>query len=209
MESMESFTWKVMVVVLVIGLFGGIISAVLIAPYFIKAGAQGATGATGATGAQGSQGLQGPQGLQGDPGTAGTDGILQVLQNTNVTSLSVGSTPMWTWINVSNYDASMRMTVNIQENSKLFVQFSTSHTLSSGASITIRVVVDNVYNSVAYTAASSNPSSVTSTFPGHVEFLTESLTSGQHTIEVQFQRNVGGASTILERSLTATEIVTP
>ncbi len=203
MESMESFTWKVMVVILVIGLFGGIISAALIAPYFLKAGAQGATGATGA---QGPQGLQGPQ---GDPGTSGTDSILQVVQNTNTTSLSIGSSPMWTWINVSNYDASMRMTVNVQANSKLFVQFSTSHTLSSGASITVRVVVDNVYNSTAYTAASSNPSSVTSTFPGHVEFLTQSLTSGQHTIEVQFQRNVGGASTILERSLTATEVSTP
>jgi hypothetical protein len=206
MESMESFTWKVMVVVLVIGLIGGIISAALIAPYFLKAGAQGATGATGA---QGPQGLQGPQGAQGDPGVDGTDGILQVLQNTNATLLSVGSTPMWTWINMSNFDASMRMAVDVQENSKLFVQFSASHTLSSGASISVRVVVDNVYNSTTYTAASSNPSSVTSTFPGHVEFLTGSLSSGQHTIEVQFQRNVGGASTILERALTTTEITTP
>lgn len=209
MESQNSYTMKIMVVVLVIGLLGGIVSAALIAPYFLKAGPQGETGAAGLTGAQGSQGLQGPQGLQGDLGTDGTDAILQMVQNRNTTAVDVGASSMWTWINMSVFDTSMQMTIDLQQNSKLFVEFSTSHTLNSGASIMVRIVVDNVYNSTVYRASSSSPSSVTSTFPGHVEFLTGPLNSGQHTIEVQFQRDIGGPSAVLERALTATEITTP
>lgn len=209
MESQNSYTMKIMVVVLVIGLLGGIVSAALIAPYFLKAGPQGETGATGATGptgAQGTQGELGPQGLQGDPGT---DAILQMVQNLNTTSIDVSASPMWMWINMSVFDSSMKMTIDVQQNSKLFVEFSTSHTLNSGASIMVKIVVDNVYNSTVYRASSSSPSSVTSTFPGHVEFLTGPLNSGQHTIEVQFQRDIGGPSTVLERALTATEVTTP
>jgi len=209
MESQNSYTMKIMVVVLVIGLLGGIVSAALVVPFFLKAGPLGETGATGLTGAQGPQGEQGPQGLPGNSGTNGIDAILQMAQNRNTTAVDVSASPMWTWINMSMFDSSMNMAIDVQQNSKLFVEFSTSHTLNSGASIMVRIVVDNVYNSTVYRASSSSPSSVTSTFPGHVEFLTGPLNSGQHTIEVQFQRNVGGPSTVLERALTATEITTP
>jgi len=196
---------KVMVVVLVIGLLGGVVSAALVAPFFLKPGPQGETGATGQTGAQGPQG---EQGLQGNPGT---DAILQIAQNRNETAVAVSGYDLYQWWNMSDFDASMRMTINVQQNSKLFVQFSSSHTLISGASILVRIVVDNVYNSTVYGASSPSPSSVTTTLPGHLEFLTGPLSSGQHTIEVQFQRNDAGAnpSTVLERALTATEITTP
>lgn len=209
MESQNSYTMKIMVVVLVIGLLGGIVSAALVAPYFLQAGSQGATGATGLTGPTGAQGPQGEQGSQGLQGIPGTNAILQMVQNRNITSIDVSASAMWTWINMSALDSSMKMTIDVQQNSKLFLQFSTSHTLNSGASILVRIVVDNVYNSTVYRASSSSPSSVTSTFPAHVEFLTGPLNSGQHTIEVQFQRDIGGPSTMLERALTASEITTP
>lgn len=209
MESQNSYTMKIMVIVLVIGLLGGIVSAALVVPFFLKPGQQGETGAIGLTGAPGPQGEQGPQGLRGNSGTNGTDAILQMVQNRNTTAVVVSASPMWTWINMSVFDSSMKMTIDVQQNSELFVEFSTSHTLNSGASILVRIVVDNVYNSTVYRASSSSPSSVTSTFPGHVEFLTGPLNSGQHTIEVQFQRDIGGPSTVLERALTATEITTP
>lgn len=202
-NSQNSYTMKIMLVVLVIGLLGGIISAALVAPFFLKAGAQGATGATGQTGAQGPQG---EQGLQGVPGT---DGILQIVQNRNETAVDVSAYGLNQWWNMSDFDPSMRMTISVQQDSKLFVQFSSSHTLNSGASVLVRIVVDNVYNSTMYRASSPSPSSVTSTFPGHMEFLTGSLNAGEHTVEVQFQRNLSGATTQLERTLTATEIATP
>ena len=199
---------------LVIGLLGGVVSAALVAPLFMKPGPQGETGSTGS---QGPQGAQGPQGLQGNRGTDGTNGIdgtdsiLQILQNRNATAVVLSASyPVLQWFNMSDFDSSMKLTINIQLNSKIFVEFSSSHTLSSGASILVRIVVDNVYNSSIYSASSpSPPSSGTYSFPGHIEFLTGPLSLGQHTIEVQFQRNVDGPSTQLERTLTATEITTP
>jgi hypothetical protein len=211
MQSRDTRTWKIVALALVIGLLGGVVSAALIAPLFTKPGPPGETGATGSQGPEGPQGSEGPQGLQGNPGT---DSILQVLQNRNHTAVDISAPALGytvsEWFNMSDFDSSMKMTINIQQNSKLFVQFSSSHTLSSGASILVRIVVDNVYNSSIYKASSpSPPSSGTYSFPGHVEFLTGSLNSGQHTIEVQFQRDADGPSTQLERTLTATEITTP
>lgn len=204
-----------MALALVIGLLGGVVSAAIVAPLFMRPGPQGETGATGSQGSQGPQGAQGPQGLQGIPGTNGIDGtdaILQIFQNRNDTAvlLSTVDYPVSQWFNMSDFDSSMKMTMNIQQNSKIFVQFSSSHTLDSGASIRVRIAVDNMYNSSIYQASSASPpSSGTYTFPGHIEFLTGPLSSGQHTIEVQFQRNVAGISTQLARTLTATEITTP
>ena len=208
MESRDTRTWKIVALALVIGLLGGVVSAALVAPLFTKAGPQGETGPKGDTGERG------PEGLQGNPGTNGADAILQILQNRNDTSVDISAPALGytvsEWFNMSDFDSSMKMTINTQQNSKIFVQFSSSHTLSSGASILVRIVVDNVYNSSIYKASSpSPPSSGTYSFPGHVEFLTGPLSSGQHTIEVQFQRDADGPSTQLERTLTATEITTP
>lgn len=206
MESRDTRTWKMIVLALVVGLLGGVVSGALIAPLFVKPGPPGETGQTGQTGERGEQGLP------GNPGTNGTDAILQILQNRNDTAM-VLSTPKYSvlqWFNMSDFDSSMKMTINIQQNSKIFIQFSSSHTLSSGASILVRIVVDNLHNGSIYQASSASPpSSGTYTFPGHIEFLTGPLSSGQHTVEVQFQRKVDGASTVLERVLTATEITTP
>jgi len=208
MESRDTRTWKIIVLALIIGLLGGVVSAALVAPLFVKPGPQGETGL------QGSKGDQGDQGLQGNPGTNGVDAILQILQNRNDTAVDVSAPALGyavsEWFNMSDFDSSMKMTINIQQNSKIFVQFSSSHTLSSGASVLVRIVVDNVYNSSIYQASSpSPPSSGTYSFPAHVEFLTVPLSSGQHTIEVQFQRDLDGPSTQLERTLTVTEITTP
>lgn len=199
-QSRDTRTWKIVALALVIGLLGGVISAALVAPLFMKPGPQGEIGDTG---------QQGPQGIQGNPGADGTDSMLQILQNRNDTTVVV--TDMGTldqWLNMSDFDASMRMTINIQQDSKIFVQFSSSHTLLE-ASILVRIVVDNAYNSSTYRASAPSPASGTSTYPGHVEFLTGLLSSGQHTIEVQFQRDLDGGSILLERTLTAIEITTP
>jgi hypothetical protein len=211
MESRDTRTWKIIVLALIIGLLGGVVSAALVAPLFVKPGPQGETGPAGL---QGPQGQQGEQGSQGNPGTNGTDAILQILQNRNDTVVDISDPTLGyavsEWFNMSDFDSSMKMTINIQEGSKIFVQFSSSNTLSSGASILVRIVVDNVYNSSICKASSpSPPSSGTYSFPAHMEFLTGPLSSGQHTIEVQFQRDVAGPSMQLERSLTVTEITTP
>ncbi len=211
MESRDTRTWKIIVLALIIGLLGGIVSAALVAPLFVKPGPQGETGLQGS---QGEKGEQGELGLQGNPGTNGTDAILQILQNRNSTAVDISDPALGytvsEWFNMSDFDSSMRITINIQQGSKIFVQFSSSHTLSSGASILVRIVVDNVYNSSIYKASSpSPPSSGTYSFPAHMEFLAGPLSSGQHTIEVQFQRDATGPSTQLERTLTVTEITTP
>jgi hypothetical protein len=212
MESQDKRAWKIVALTLVIGLLGGVVSAALVAPLFMREGPQGEIGATGPQGAQGPQGLQGNPGTNGANGLNGTDAILQILQNRNATAVVVSTVdyPVLQWFNMSDFDASMKMTINIQQSSKIFVGFSGSYTLTSGASILVRIVVDNVYNSsICQASSASPPSSGTYTFPGHIEFLTGSLSSGQHTIEVQFQRNVDGASTQLERTLTAIEITSP
>lgn len=208
MGSRDTRTWKVIVLALIIGLLGGVVSAALVAPLFMKPGPQGETGL------QGPQGERGEQGLQGNPGTNGTDAILQILQNRNSTAVDISDPALGftvsDWFNMSDFDASMKMIINIQQNSKILVQFSSSHTLSSGASILVKIVLDNLYNSTIYKASSpSPPSSGTYSFPAHIEFLTGPLSSGQHTIEVQFQRDMTGPSTQLARTLTITEITTP
>jgi hypothetical protein len=208
MGSRDTRTWKVIVLALIIGLLGGVVSAALVAPLFVKTGPQGETGL------QGPQGERGEQGQQGNPGTNGTDAILQILQNRNSTAVDISDPALGftvsEWFNMSDFDASMKMTINIQQNSKILVQFSSSHTLSSGASILVKIVLDNLYNSTIYKASSpSPPSSGTYSFPAHIEFLTGPLSSGQHTIEVQFQRDMTGPSTQLARTLTITEITTP
>jgi hypothetical protein len=202
MESKDTRTWKILVLALIIGLLGGVVSAALVAPLFLKPGPQGPQGEIGATGPQGTQGVQGIQGIPG------TDAILQIHQNRNDTQVNVGSYINTQWFNMSDFDASMRITINIQQNSKILVQFSSSHTLDAGDSILVRVVVDNTHNSSTCKAsAPSPPSSGTYTFPGQVEFLSDPLSAGQHTVEVQFLKET--SPIVLARTLTVTEITSP
>jgi len=219
MAKQDTYTWKVVVLALVIGLLGGVVGAALIGPLFVKPGPQGPEGEQGTTGLQGEQGpqgLQGPQGaqgLQGIPGTNGTNGtdaILQILQNRNETIVDTSSYTAMQWFNMSTFDPSMKIVVNIQQNSKIFAQFSSTHSLDAPASIWVRIVVDNTFNSSVYKVSLGPPSSGAFTIPGHIEFLTNPLNAGQHTIEVQLLReNLPGSTRILDRTLTVTEITSP
>ncbi|MCK4669344.1 hypothetical protein KAT21_04420 [Candidatus Bathyarchaeota archaeon] len=73
------------------------------------------------------------------------------------------------------------------------------------ASIWVRIVVDGAYNSSMYVCSTGPPASGTYKISGHIEFLTDSLNSGLHTVNVQFFREVG-SPTILARTLTVFEI---
>lgn len=210
MEVQDTYTWKFLVLALIIGLIGGILGAALIAPFFVKPGQQGPEGAQGEQGPQGPQGLQGLQGVQGPQGilgTNGTDAILQVLQNRNDTVVNTGSFAAGQWVNMSEFDSSMTITISLQQNSKIFAQFSSAHTLNAPASIGVRIVVDNNYNSSVYEVSLGPPASGTYTIPGHVEFLTNLLNAGQHTVDVQFLQQ--GSPLILDRTLTVLEVTSP
>ncbi len=181
-------------------------SAALVAPLFMKPGPTGPQGETGPTGPQGSQGTQGLQGL---PGINGTDAILQIHQNRNDTPVDTNSYAKDQWFNMSDFDSSMKMTISIQQNSMIFVQFSGVYTIDARGSIKVRIVVDNQLNSTICEASTPTPTSLTFTVPGNVEFLTDPLSAGQHTIEVQFLTQLTNAPTILGRTLTVTEITSP
>ncbi len=202
----DNETLKVIVLVVVIGLIAGLIGGVIAAAFLAKPGPQGPQGEQGL---QGSQGVQGPQGEQGIQGIPGTDSILQILQHRNDTAVATSGYSTSQWFNMSDFDASMKITISTQQDSKIFAQFSGVYTLDATASIKVRIVVDNQFNSSICEASTPTPASATFTIPGHVEFLTDSLSAGQHTIEVQFLRQLTNPPTILGRTLTVTEITSP
>ncbi len=205
MTLKDGSIWKIVALALAIGLLGGAIGGALIAPFFVI---PGPVGLQGPEGPQGSQGEQGPQGPQGIPGINGTDAILQILQSRNDTQEDIGIYTEDQWFNMSEFDFSMRVSINIQQDSKIFAQFSGTYYLSSQASIWIRIVVDSNYNSSRYMCSLLTPASGTFRLPGHIEFLTNPLNEGQHTIDVQFYRE-SGSPLILDRTLTVMEITTP
>lgn len=203
-------TLKVIVLVVVIGLIAGLVGGVIAAAFFAKPGPEGPQGEQGVTiqGPQGPQGPQGEQGIQGIPGADGTDAILQIRQNRNDTLVNTGSYTLMRWFNMSDFDSSMKITMNIQQDSKIFVEFSSAFTLPT-ASILVRIVVDYNYNSsICKVSVPAPPASGIYTIPGHIEFLTGPLTAGQHTVEVQFMREKE-IPLILDRTLTVAEITSP
>lgn len=216
-RGQNRYTWKLLALALVIGLLAGAIGAALSAQIFSKPGPQGEQGPlgpqgekgdkgdTGDLGLQGPQGEQGEQGTQGIPGVNGTDAILQIIQKRNDTEIDIDNYTEMQWFNISDLDSSMEIVINIQQDSKIFVQFSTTHRLEPPASIWVRIVVDGAYNSSIYVCSTGPPASGTYKIPGHIEFLTDSLNSGTHTVNVQFLREVGSPTT-LERTLTVIEI---
>lgn len=208
------YSWKLLALALVIGLLAGIIGVALSAQIFIKPGPLGPQGEEGDKGDVGSSGPQGPQGelgpqgiqgIQGIPGVNGTDGIPQAIQKRNDTQVDVDSYIAMQWFNLSDIDSSMETIIDVQQDSKIFVQFSTYCLLEPPASIWIRIVVDGVYNSSKYVCSIGPPASGVYQIPGHIEFLTDLLNAGSHTINVQFLREVGSPS-ILDRTLTIIEI---
>jgi len=197
-KEQNKYAWKLLVLVLVIGLLAGLVGGALSAQVFIKPGPQGE---------QGPQGSQGPQGPQGIPGVDGTNSIPQIVQNRNDTQVEVSGYSEMQWYNISDFDASMKITMNVQQNSKIFAKFSGTQTLSPPASIWIRIVVDNTYNSSVYICSLGPPASGTYTMTGHVEFLTNSLNSGSHTINAQLWiEDEPPNILILDRTLTVMEI---
>jgi hypothetical protein len=208
-SSRSTYTWKLMILALIIGFLGGILGAALVVPLFVKPGPQGEQGPQGLQGPPGAEGPPGPPGQQGIPGINGTNSILQVLQNRNATKKDISGYTLLQWFNMSDFDSSMRITINIQQNSKIFAQFSGTQSLSAPASFSVRIVVDNEYNSSIYKCSLGPPASGTFIIPGHIEFLTDSLDAGQHTIDVQFLREQGSPILLLDRTLTVMEITSP
>ncbi len=198
-KEQDKYAWKLLVLVLVIGLLAGLVGGVLSAQVFIKPGPQGEEGP------EGEQGSQGPEGPQGIPGVDGTDSILQILQNRNDTQIDTINATMMQWYNLSDFDSSMKIIMNVQQNSRISAQFSGTHQLEATAYILVRIVVDNTHNSSTYMCSVGPPAAPRVSIPGHVEFLTNSLTAGPHTINVQFLIELG-SSIILDRTLTVLEI---
>jgi len=202
-KKQEKYPWKELVLILVIALLASIIGTALTAQIFIRPGPQGEQGPQGS---QGEQGIQGPQGLQGIAGANGTDSILQILQNSNATEIDTSGYTAAQWYNVSDVDPTMEITINIQQNSKIFAQFSSSQTLSAPANISLRIVVDNNYNSSMCTLSLGPPASARAyALSGHIEFLTTLLNAGSHIINLQFLRETG-SPVLLDRTLTVIEI---
>ncbi len=198
-------TWKLLTLILVIGLVGGAVSGASISWLLTEPGPEGPQGEQGLEGPQGPQGAQGERGF---PGIDGNDTILQILQSRNDTQEDTGGYTEGQWFNMSEFDSSMRMIISVQNNSRIFAQFSGTHYLSSPASIWIRIVVDNSYNSSEYMCSILSPGSGPYKLPGHIELLTNPLDQGLHTADVQFHRETG-SPLILTRTLTVMEITTP
>lgn len=199
---------KFMALALVLGLLGGMLGATLGVKMLAlsgPAGPKGDKGDTGDTGAQGQTGAQGAQGPQGVPGVNGTDSVLQMVQRTNDTQISTSGYAAMQWFNLSIVDSSMQVVISVQQGSRVFVEFSGVQTLSPPASIWVRIVVDSVINSSRYICSTGPPASGTYTIPGHLEFLTDSLNAGLHTVNVQFSVETG-SPLMLDRTLTVMEV---
>ncbi len=215
------------VLILVTGLLAGGAGAALSSQVLIKPGPQGPQGEQGEQGPSGPQGIegpagpqgpQGPQGIQGEqgvegvqglPGVNGSDSILQILQNTNETQVAISSYAEARWYNFSDFDSSMEIAINVQQNSRIFAQFSGTQTLQSPASIWIRITVDSNFNSSRYICSLEQPASG-HTMSGHTEFLTDPLNAGTHRVNVQFWIEEEPLNIlILDRTLTVIEVASP
>ena len=178
-------------------------------------GAAGPTGATGATGPTGPQGIQGAigatgpagaQGIQGTQGPTGINSILNIIQGVNTTAQTLDAYSVGQWFNMSSFDSKMSLTMNVQQNSKLFILFGSSMQLTPPGSISVRVVVDNTTASAVSLTNVGPPSAGVYSFESHVEFLTGSLVSGSHTVEIQFMKNQIAPISVLDRTVTIMEI---
>ena len=168
-------------------------------------GPQGEIGPQGEQGIQGEPGIQGETGPQGQPGQDGTNTIQQAITNQNATAAIIGADYSRSlWYDISTFDSSMSMTINVNEQSRILAEFVTSVYLSN-AGANFRIVVDHQYfSTVCY--ASSNPPM---TLPVQVKILTDALSAGQHIIEVQFYRASDNYPLLMDRFLMVTELPPP
>ena len=174
-------------------------------------GLDGSEGNVGPAGPQGEQGLPGPQGEQGNqgvqgiPGTDGSNSVIQTIQNKNTTSQDTLSYTSMQWTNMSEIDSSMTMNINVQQNSRLLILFSASISIDPPGSLQTRIVVDNNYNSTVSMNSIGSSSTGIIRFPNHIEFLTDPLNNGLHTINLQILRE-SGSPTFLDRTITVIEL---
>jgi hypothetical protein len=195
-----SYGMKFLILVLIIAILSGLVSGALSAMFFARPGPEGPAGS------QGMQGPAGSQGQQGMPGTNGINSILQIVQNRNDTARDTSSYSVMQWFNMSQFDASMKTVINIQQNSKVFAQFSMVASLDAPGSLWARIVVDNNLNSTVAISSVGPPSAGIYKLTSHIEFLTDPLSSGQHSVQVQFLRE-SGSPMILDRTLTVMELI--
>ena len=218
---MANITGKRVVLLLVIiaiiaGLLGGLLGGLLFAqpgpqgPQGVQGtlGQQGEQGIQGEQGLQGQQGAQGPQGIQGEPGLDGSNSVVQIIQSQNVTTANLGAYTIGQWYNMSVLDSSMRLTINVRNQSRVNAEFLSTVTISSEGAISLRIVVDNQFNSTVCNAGIINVPALTINFPIQVKILTMTLPAGEHTIDVQFRRD-NGSPVLMERSFYVTELTSP
>lgn len=162
----------------------------------------GPQGVQGEQGIQGEQGVQGPVGPQGEPGLNGANSIQQILANQNATAETIGVNYTTQWYDMSVFDSSMSLTISVSNQSRIMAEFMTSAVLAN-SEIRFRIVIDDQYNSTICYASSTPGMSL----PVQVKFLTDALSGGQHTIDVQFYR-VAGTTILLDRTLYVAELPT-
>jgi hypothetical protein len=112
------------------------------------------------------------------------------------------------WVNMSELDSSMMININVQQNSRLLIQFSASISITSPGSLQTRIVVDNFYNSTVSMISTGSSSTGIIKLPNHIEFLTDPLNSGIHTVNLQVLRE-NGSPIILDRTSAIMEITGP
>jgi hypothetical protein len=210
-------TKRIMLLAVVVALVFGLVSGFVGAYMFAKPGPQGdqgeqgiqgVVGPQGVQGEQGAQGDQGEQGIQGEPGLNGTNSILQIIQSQNMTPASLEAFNLTQWYNMSVFDSSMTLTIDIQRESRICAEFLSTATFTN-SEVWLRIVVDNQHTStICYIGCFEVPSSPTLHLPIQVKILTDTLPAGTHTVDVQFYR-FNGFPTLLDRSLYVTELIAP
>jgi len=208
---------KAVTIVVIIGLIAGLIGGVIGSPFFAKPGPEGPRGLQGSQGVQGEQGpqgeigptgatgLQGPTGQQGPQGEPGLDSIIQIIQRRNETTQNLGTYSLGQWHNMSTFDSSMRVVMDVQNQSKIYTKFYSSNLLGSETSLWIRIRVDNLLNSTVCIVGIGKKAAGNWYIPSYADLLTDPLSAGQHVVEVQFLRD-DGTPTILGRTMTVMEI---
>lgn len=186
------------IVAIIAGLLGGLLGGYLFAR----------TVPQGEQGDQGIQGVKGDQGAQGLSGLNGSNSVIQIIQSQNVTSASLGTYNLSQWYNMSVFDSSMRLTINVQDQSRISAEFLSSVSIPSQGIISLMIVVDNQFNGTVFNVGIANVPALTITFPIQAKILTNALPAGEHTIEVQFLRN-DGTPLLMERSFYVSELASP
>lgn len=220
--------WNAVIVLVCIGLVAGLFGGIIDGLFFIQPGPegpmglqgapgiqgeegpQGETGPTGATGPEGPIGPQGPQGIQGEPGLNGTNSIQQVLQSQNFTNVDLGAYAEAQWINMSIFDDSMSLTIDVNDQSRILAEFLTSVYIVD-SEVRFRIVVDNQNISTVSFTRLMGRSDIDMSATAQVKFLTGPLSAGQHRVDVQFYRvtGVSPVENVNDRFLCLMELPSP